>query len=192
MVYVSVWPAITGSGVSVLVTLISACAFTVVVWEAVLLVVSESASAALTVTVLVIVPRVAESTHPDRVMVTDPPAGTVPRLQTTVPATPSTVHVPCVLDAVGTYPDGRVSVTSTLVASVVPMFCTTMVYVNVCPAITGSGVSVLVMLKSTVTSGAGPTGTASVAGSHARAIVESISQNMRMKTIIASTCRRTR
>ena len=102
--------------------------------EAVLLIVAPSAVAALTLATIVI-----EAEAPEASDLKD----TV-RLLPEPPQVPPAVEVQEVKRTSG----GRLSVTTTEVASMGPLLVTLMLYVTSVPAITGSGESLLVMARS--------------------------------------------
>jgi len=138
-VYVRLWPAITGSGLSLLVIETSACAFTWVVEVAVLSLGSGSAVVEATLTLFVSVPVAPGDTVPVIVIVTLAFGASVPSAHTLFPL------VGAGLAELNVNPLGYVSVTTKPWASDGPWFVTTKVYVKLCPAITGSGLSAFVI-----------------------------------------------
>jgi hypothetical protein len=134
--------------------LTSASARTVVLAVALLLPVLESAVVELTVAVFEIVVPSAVSglTWTTRMKVAVVPLASEPVVHVTVPVDPTAgvVHVQSVGAAIdwNVVCAGSGSVIVTLAAALGPALLTVMVYVKGLPGVTGSGASVLVMLRS--------------------------------------------
>lgn len=142
-VYISVLPAVTGSGESPFVIARSAEALIVVPCDALLLPGTGSLSLADTVAELLIEPP-SDGAVTEMVMAGAVPGARLERVHDTLPTPCVQIHpVPVAFTYVT--PGGRVSVTVTLCAVLGPLLVTVMVYDNAPPAATGSEESVLVM-----------------------------------------------
>src|SRR5207248_1436062 len=148
MVYVRSVPAVTGSGVSDLVTARSAVVVTVVVAVAELLPELGSAVDELAVAVLAstVPPATPVPTFTTRAIVADAPFAIDPRLHVTVVVP---LQAPCEGTAeTNDVPPGIVSVIVTPAAAEGPLLPTVIVYARLLPAPTGSGASVFVTARS--------------------------------------------
>ena len=143
-------PAVTGSGVSTLVTptsIVVAAAVTVVVAIAVLLPVVVSVGEAMVAVLVIIVPFGVDAfavTTSVKICGPLPAASGVTRLAVTVPALLTHAQPVGATQETNVVFAGTGSVSTTLCASLGPLLITVIVYVILFPAVTGSGVSTFV------------------------------------------------
>ena len=138
-------PVTVGVGVRVAVLVVGAV--TVVVAELVLLAGFLSVVAELTVAVLLRLPVVDGFTRVTIVMFQSVLAARLARVQVRVLVERAQV-LESGAEEMKVTPAGNISVTVNVVASDGPLLCTEIVYVSTFPAMTGSGLSAFVMLKS--------------------------------------------